>query len=148
MYNTALNFYLVYFHLFDFNLKNFKEEVISPFRNDDPKYKYNFQLNTAYYMHLFLPNGDIINTLPFLLLSVNDKEDILEDLYRNLLPILDKYFSYLEYNDVTNYMGLYISSVKENKLNPKTLFLQREIYLENVKKMNRDLSFPVSLVKK
>lgn len=148
MYNTALNFYLVYFHLLDFNLKNFKEEIISLFKNDDPKYKYNFHLNTTYYMHLFLPNGDIINTLPFILFSINDKEDVLEDLYRNLLPTIDKHFSYLEYDDVTCYMGLYISSVKENKLSPKSLFLQREMYLENIKKMHGDLSFPLSLVKK
>lgn len=95
MYNTTLNFYLMYFHLNDFNLKNFKEEVISLFKNDDSTYKYNFQVKSIYYMHLFLPSGEIIVTLPFKLLIIEDKENLLEDLYKDLFPYIKQAEKYL-----------------------------------------------------
>lgn len=71
----------MYFHVNDINLGNFKKEVVSVFKNNDPIYKYDFQINSTYYLHLFHPNGLIIKKLPFKLLSVEDNEDIIEDLF-------------------------------------------------------------------
>lgn len=91
-----LNFYLNYFHVNDFNQVNFKKEVISIFQDNDPIYKYSFQLNSPYYLHLFQPNGVIINKLVFRLLSLSDDEDIIEDIYLDLYPSVNVYLKSLE----------------------------------------------------
>lgn len=149
MYNTSLNFYLTYFYLADFSLLNFKEEVFSLFKNDlQSTDLYNFHLKTTYYMHLFLPSGEIISKLPFELLTTDDKEDLLEDYYLHFLPHIDNYYKNIEVNGETFYMGLYISSILEDKLDPKALLLEKEVYFNNIEKMRMDLLLPISLIKK
>ena len=124
----------MYFHLADFNLFTFKEEILSLFRNDDPLYKYDFQLNSLYYIHLFLPDGEIIGNLPFKLLSLNDKEDIIEDFYLDLLPHMGVYLKgqeVLEDIEYPYYIGLYINIKPEDKINPKDLLVCKDKHLSD-----------------
>ena len=150
-----LNFYLNYFHVNDFNQVNFKKEVISIFQDNDPIYKYSFQLNSPYYLHLFQPNGVIINKLVFRLLSLSDDEDIIEDIYLDLYPSVNVYLKSLErinwnryffeqgmfnterelnnldfnkFITYPSYIGLYISSWSEDNLRPKDLASIKENY--------------------
>lgn len=151
MYNTSLNSCVLYFYLADFTFPSFKKEVISLFKNDlqsTDLYKYNFFLKTTYYMHLFLPNGEIINKLPFELKTIDDKENLLKDYYKNLLSYIDIYYKNKAVKKRTSYIGLYISSRPEDNLNPQFLILERERYLSNIKKMHMDLLPAISLVKK
>src|ERR1700694_2831112 len=161
MYNTALNFYLIYFHLKDFSLNNFKNEIIGLFNynlQSTDSYIYNFYLKSTYYIHLFSPNGVVKCRLSFELLSIDDKEGIIEGIYTHLIPYFINYKEELansldkvtieEEKEESSYMGIYISSTKENNINPKDLLLQREVYLRNIKKMHLDLVSPISLVKK
>jgi|SRR5277367_722347 len=142
MYNTKLSFYLLYFHLGDFDFITFKGEVLSLF-ND--KYSlYNFHTDVKYYIHLFEPsNGKIIGKVPFILYSLVDHEDLLEDYYNEILPYMDVYFSSFEDFEYPPYIGLYISSKKEDKINPKSLFEEKEICLNNIRKMDLDLLLPI-----
>lgn len=124
MYNTILPFYFMYFHWEDFNLFNFKTEIISIFTNKNPKYlyKYDFHLDCVYYIHLFESNNNkIICKLPFKLFSLNDNEDIIEDYYNKLLPSIDTYFSKRSDYKYPSYVGLYISRYNEEIINPKKL---------------------------
>jgi hypothetical protein len=119
----------MYFHLHDFNLKNFKDEIISLFKNNDPLYKYDFQLNSVYYIHLFLPSGEIIGNLPFKLLSIDDNEDLIEDFYLDLLPDMDIYLrglEVLEDIEYPYYIGLYINIKPEDKINPEDLLQYKD----------------------
>lgn len=133
MYNK-LNFYLMYFHINDFNLNNFRDEIISLFKNNDPIYNYDFQVNNTYYIHIFTPSGEVISKLTFELLSINDEEDIIEDFYFNLFPDLDVYLKGLEVLEpieYPNYIGLYISLYSEDKLNPEDLLSNKDNCLSN-----------------
>jgi hypothetical protein len=133
VYNK-LNFYFSYFHIYSFNLGNFKEEVLFAFNNNDPVYKYDFQIDKKYYLHLFQANGIIINKIPFILLSLNDDEDIIEDLFLDLLPSIDKYLKSLEEKEIPvfpSYIGIYISIYSEDKINPKELAFIKDKYLNN-----------------
>ena len=124
----------MYFHINDFNLRNFREEIIYSFRNDDPIYNYGFQVNSIYYMHLFLLSGEIISRLPFKLFSVEDNEDLIEDIYFSLLPDVDIYLTgleVLENIEYPNYIGLYISKRPEEVINPKDIVEYKDKYLSN-----------------
>lgn len=124
----------MYFHLYDFNLKNFRDEIISLYKNDDPLYIYDFQTNSTYHLHLFLPSGEVISKLPFKLLSAEDKEDLLESIYLDLLPDMDVYLrglEVLEYFEYPSYIGLYISSMPEDRIKPKDLVEHKDKYLNN-----------------
>jgi hypothetical protein len=131
--SNKLNFYLIYLHINDLNLANVKDEIISIFRNDDPIYKYDFQVNSIYYLHLFQPNGIIIGRLPLKLLSVEDYEDNIEDLFLDLLPCVDKYLESLEtqkFPECPSYIGVYISALPENIIDPKELVLFKDKRLD------------------
>jgi hypothetical protein len=154
MYNK-LKFYFTYTHVNDLNLAFFKKEITSPFKNNDPLYNYDFQLNYVYYIHLFLPSGKIIGKLPFKLLSLEDKEDVIEDIYIHLYPFIDKYLKSVQYGDLymnlapykpifllelfylshyfkftefPSYIGLYISLQEEYNINTKDLTSNRDLY--------------------
>jgi hypothetical protein len=124
----------MYFHINDFNLRNFREEIVSLFQNDDPIYNYDFQVYSIYYIHLFLPSGEIISRLPFRLFSLKDNEDIIEDIYLSLLPDVDIYLTGLEvieYIEYSSYIGLYISKHPEEAIKPKDLIEYKDKYLSN-----------------
>ena len=126
----------MYFHINDLNLGNFKEEITSIFLNNDPIYEYDFQINSLYFLHLFQPSGLIIDKLPFELLSVEDYEDTIEDLFLDLLPSVDKYLKYLEeqeFPEYPSYVGIYVSAKPEDKIDPKELALVKD------KQLNEDL---------
>jgi hypothetical protein len=154
MYNK-LKFYFTYAHVNDFNLTFFKREIISLFKKDDPLYIYDFQLNHVYYIHLFLPSGKIIGKLPFKLLSLEDKEDVIEDIYLYLYPFIDEYLKSVQYGDLymnlapykfiflldlfyipqyfqftefPSYVGLYISLQEECKIDTKNLSWSKNFY--------------------
>jgi len=92
-------FYLKYFHIRNFDLTFFKEEILLIFGNKHPLYRCNFHVNTVYIIHLFLPNGRIIGKVPFKLLSVKDDEDLIEDIYFDLYVYLDKYLKSIQHED-------------------------------------------------
>jgi len=124
----------MYFHVNDINLGNFKKEVVSVFKNNDPIYKYDFQINSTYYLHLFHPNGLIIKKLPFKLLSVEDNEDIIEDLFWDLFPYIDKHLKNLEeqqFPEFPSYLGIYINVLPEYKINPKELASIKDNHLND-----------------
>jgi hypothetical protein len=136
----------MYFHVGDFSLSTFKEEIISLFNNKDPLY--NFHTDVKYYIHLFEgSNGKIIDKVPFILYSVVDHEDLIEDYYNELLPKMDTYYSSFKDIEYPPYIGLYISLKNEDILNPNYLLEQKEICLNNIQKMNSDLLFPISWTK-
>jgi hypothetical protein len=154
MYNK-LKFYFTYVHVNDLNLAFFKKEIINIFRNDDSLYNYNFKLNNLYYIHLFLPSGKIIGKLPFKLLSLEDKEDIIEDIYIYLYPFINDYLRNVQYGNLymnlapynylflldlfylsqyfkfiefPSYIGLYISTQEEYEINTKDLSSTKNFY--------------------
>jgi hypothetical protein len=154
MFKNTLKFYMVYFHINDFNLINFREEIISIYKNNDPIYDYDFQVNSLYYLHLFQPNGLIIGRLPIKLLSVKDYEDVIEDLFLDLLPYIDKYLKRLEtqeFPEFPSYIGMYVSALPEDTINPKELVLIKDkqlngnlrayknFYINNV--LNKKISY-------
>jgi len=133
MYNK-LNFYLMYFHVNDFNLKNFKDEIINLFKNNNPIFSYDFIPKYTYYIHIFTPSGEVIAKLAFELLSIEDKEDLIEDFYLDLLPDLDIYLrglEVLEPIEYPSYIGLYISLLSEDKIYPNNLMLKKDNCLSN-----------------
>ena len=124
----------MYFHLNDFNLKNFRDEIISLFRDNNPLFNYDFMLKNTYYIYIFAPSGEVIGKLAFELLSTDDKEDLIEDFYLDLVPDLDIYLKGLEVLEpieYPNYIGLYISLFSEDKLNSKDLILKKDNCLSN-----------------
>ncbi len=146
MCNTKLSFYIMYFHINNINLFNFKNEIISLYENKN--LLYNFHTNYLYYIHLFEPSGIIICNSPFNLLSLNDKEDIIEDYYNKLISYIDVYLRNLKDFEYPSYIGLYISLYRENKINPSNLIEQKQICINNINKMNLHLLFPMPLLKK
>lgn len=154
MYNK-LKFYFTYAYVNDLKLAYFKKEIISLFKNDDPLSNYDFQLNNIYYIHLFLPNGKIIGKLPFKLLSLEDKEDVIKEIYIQLYPFIYEYLKsvqhgelymnlapykfiflfdlfydsqYFKFIEFPSYIGLYISVQEEYEINIKNLSLNKDLY--------------------
>jgi len=144
MYETKLKFYFVYFHPEDLTLFGFKKEVISLFK--DPLYE--FSINNLYYIHLFDFNARIIGKFPFKLFSLNDNEDCMEDYYNKLVAYVSIHLKNREYCSYTeSLIGLYISVVNEEKIDPKYLSFQKEYILNNILKMHTDLLLPINLNK-
>ena|SRR5271154_746054 len=154
MYNK-LKSYFTYAHVKDLNLTFFKREIISLFKNDEPLSNYDFQLNHVYYIHLFLPSGKIIGKLPFKLLSLEDKEGVIENISIYLYPFIDEYLKSVQYGDLymnlapykfiflldlfyipqhfqftefPPYIGLYISLQEECEIDTKNLSWSKNFY--------------------
>jgi len=124
----------MYFHIYDLSLSNFRDEIISIFKNNDPIYKYDFQVSSIYYLHLFQPNGFIIGKLPLKLLSTEDNEDTIEDLFLDLLPCVNKYLKSLEEQEIIefpSYIGIYVSAYAESRIDPKELALIKDKGLDS-----------------
>jgi hypothetical protein len=124
----------MYFHINYLNLGNFKEEILSIFQNTDPIYEYDFQINCLYHLHLFQPNGCIIIKLPLVILSIEDNEDIVEDIFLDLFPYMNKYLKSLEeqeFPEFPSYIGIYVSALPEEKIAPKKLALIKDEYLND-----------------
>ena len=94
MYDTQLYFYLIKLNIKDFNLINFKQEILLLFSNENPLYY--FDITITYNIYIFGPEGNILCKLPFKLYSLGDKEDVIEDAYNMLLESLKDYLSSLE----------------------------------------------------
>jgi hypothetical protein len=124
----------MYFHINDINLGYFKKEITSIFRNDNPLYKYDFQLDHLYYIHLFQPNGFIIGSLSFKLLNIEDNEDIIGDLFLDILPLIGKYLKDLDEKELLEfsyYIGLCVNKQPENKIKPKELAFIKDKHLND-----------------
>lgn len=92
------------------NLALFRKKILYLF-NDE--INCNFKINCVYYLHLLDPNGHVLVAIPFILYSKYDDEDLIEYLYNELLPFLQKYLSdYEKYN--VDYFITYINFDKKN----------------------------------
>lgn len=87
----------LFFDLYTFNLENFRINLISLFNDNSV---YDFQLGVIYYIYLFDSNSKTIGIqIPFKLLSLDDKDKLIEKLYNEICKItnnsnwdLGKYF--------------------------------------------------------
>jgi hypothetical protein len=146
MYDTQLSFYLKNFYIKDFILENFKDEVLGLFSNKDPLYYFNISYN--YNIYLFEPDGKVLCKLPFKLYSIHDKEDIIEDSYNMIFECLSEYLAKFSEGDYPLYIGLYIGMINTSELDILSLWFQRDRCINNIKKMQNDLSLPISIYKK
>jgi hypothetical protein len=80
-----LNFYFTYLNLNKLDLLTFRSKVLYPFNYNNI---YEFHIGNIYYIYLYDSYGNILFITPFQLLTNNDSEDIIEDLYRKLPNML------------------------------------------------------------
>lgn len=131
-------YYSYYFPLRKFDLFNFKKEVLKlfyPINNlEDSRihlYHSCFTLgeNSLYYAYLLDINGDIICRIPFKLLSLDDKEDLIEDVFNLLSFNLCEYLGELKGIINPDYVGLYISNIPEEFLYYEDIFDVKDLCL-------------------
>ena len=144
MYDTQLYFYLMNFYLKDFILSHFKNEILMLFNNEDPLYY--FDKSNNYNIYLLDSKGKILCKLPFKLYSLNDKEDIIEDVYNMIIDALQNYLSSFVYDEYPSNIVLYISICDVNALDIESLWLHINKCKDNICKMKSDLLLPISKI--
>jgi hypothetical protein len=106
------------FYLNNFNFINFKKETLFLF---NPVNKIDgFDIKSVYFMHLTESNGEIIMKFPFRLLTLNDNENTILNLYMAINCCLDQYIGnslLFNLNPPAKY-AIYISVFIKNYINP------------------------------
>lgn len=147
MYDTQLNFYFMLYHLDDFTIKNYRDEILILFNNEDPLYY--FIINIKYNIYMCLTNGIILYKLPFILHSLNDKDDVINDGYNSLKLSLDTYLSKLCNDNYPLMIGIFISSdnIYElyDKLDIKAIKSHMGKCINNISKMKSNLLMPIDI---
>lgn len=88
-----IEFNLLYFNVRSLDIVFFRREFINMF-NDNINYE--FKTNFTYYLNLldapsyFMTNSNSLAMIPFLLVSKDDKEEYIEELFFQLYPFLQK----------------------------------------------------------
>jgi hypothetical protein len=77
------------FHLSNLNFIVFKKEILFLF---NPKNKIKgFNTNSVYFLHLAEPNGAIVMKLPFRIISFEDADNVILNLFVTISCYLDHY---------------------------------------------------------
>lgn len=131
---NRVKFDLVPFYLKGFNLESFRHEIINLFDN---KAFYDFQIGIIYYVHLVDTNGKVFSVVPFKLLSVNDKEELIVGCYNEIVIDLGKYSAIRKY---IKRILIYISVDQVNEIKFEYLYDYLTKRLIDLDKMNQDLT--------
>jgi len=144
-----IEFNLLYFNVRSLDIVLFRKEFIDMF-NDNINYE--FRTNFTYYLNLlntpsyFMNKNNSLAIIPFTLISKEDKEEYIEELFFQLYPFLQKILKDSN-NNYPCWFELFIAPFRINYVNTKYFARYKEECLNHNNKIKSNKLYNINIIK-